>query len=37
MVSFGPNMWEVHTPNEHVSVSSTANFWKLLVGVVEAI
>jgi dipeptidase D len=37
MVSFGPDMWEVHTPNEHVSVSSVANFWKLLVGVVEAL
>lgn len=37
MVSFGPNMWEVHTPNEHVSVASVANFWKLLVGIVEAV
>lgn len=35
MVSFGPNMWEVHTPNEHVSVSSVENVWKLLVKVVE--
>lgn len=22
MISFGPNMWDVHTPNEHVSISS---------------
>ncbi len=37
MVSFGPNMWEVHTPNEHVSISSVANFWELLVGIVRAV
>jgi dipeptidase D len=37
MVSFGPNMWEVHTPNEYVSISSVANFWKLLVRAVELI
>lgn len=37
MVSFGPNMWEVHTPNEHVSISSVANFWELLVGIVGAV
>jgi dipeptidase D len=37
MVSFGPNMWDVHTPDEHVSVSSVANFWKLLVAVLQAV
>jgi dipeptidase D len=37
MVSFGPNMWDVHTPDEHVSVSSVGNFWKLLVAVLEAV
>jgi dipeptidase D len=37
MISFGPDMWEVHTPNEHVSVSSVANFWRLLVKAVEAV
>ena len=35
MVSFGPNMWDVHTPDEHVSIPSVANFWKLLVAVLE--
>ncbi len=35
MVSFGPSMWDVHTPDEHVSVASVANFWKLLVAVLE--
>jgi dipeptidase D len=33
MVSFGPNMWDVHTPDEHVSIPSVANFWKYLVAV----
>jgi dipeptidase D len=37
MVSFGPSMWDVHTPDEHVSVPSTSNFWKLLVAVLEAV
>ena len=37
MVSFGPDMWDVHTPDEHVSVPSVANFWKLLVAVLEAV
>lgn len=37
MVSFGPSMWDVHTPDEHVSVPSVGNFWKLLVTVLEAV
>lgn len=37
MVSFGPNMWDVHTPDEHVSISSVGNFWKLLVAVLEKV
>jgi dipeptidase D len=37
MVSFGPNMWDVHTPDEHVSIKSVANFWKLLVAVLEKV
>jgi dipeptidase D len=36
MVSFGPDMAGVHTPDEHVSVASVANFWKLLLAVLEA-
>jgi dipeptidase D len=35
MVSFGPDMWDVHTPDEHVSIPSVANFWKLLVAVLD--
>ena len=37
MVSIGPNMWDVHTPDEHVSISSVANFWKLLTAVLESV
>jgi len=37
MVSFGPSMWDVHTPDEHVSIASVGNFWKLLVAVLAAI
>ena len=37
MVSFGPNMWDVHTPDENISISSVANFWKLLVAILEKV
>jgi dipeptidase D len=37
MVSFGPSMWDVHTPDEHVSIPSVANFWRLLAGVLARI
>ena len=37
MVSFGPSMWDVHTPDEHVSIPSVGHFWKLLVAVLEGI
>ena len=37
MVSIGPDMWDVHTPNEHVSLASVANIWKLLVRVLESV
>lgn len=37
MVSLGPSMWDVHTPDEHVSVASVGNFWKLLVTLLEAV
>lgn len=37
MVSMGPSMWDVHTPDEHVSIPSVANFWKLLVGVLQRV
>ena len=37
MISFGPNIWEVHTPNEHTSIKSVANFWRLLRSLLERI
>ena len=37
MVSFGPDMWDNHTPDERVSISSTAEYWKLLTGILEAL
>jgi dipeptidase D len=33
MASFGPSMWDVHTPDERVSISSVARFWTLLTTV----
>jgi dipeptidase D len=35
MVSFGPDMWDVHTPNEHLSIASAARFYRLLLAAVE--
>jgi dipeptidase D len=35
MVSFGPDMWDNHTPDERVSIPSVAGFWKLLTAVLE--
>ncbi len=35
MASIGPSMWDVHTPDEHVSIPSVQSFWRLLTGVLE--
>ena len=35
-ISFGPNMYDVHTPNEHLSISSTENTWKFLLEVLKS-
>lgn len=35
MASIGPSMWDVHTPDEHVSIPSVAAFWRLLLAVLE--
>lgn len=35
MASIGPSMWDVHTPDEHVSISSVARFWTFLTAIVE--
>ncbi len=36
-ISFGPNMWEVHSAQEHVSISSIDRNYKLLISVLEGI
>jgi len=36
MVSIGPDMWDVHTPDEHLSVPSVAKFWKFLLAIFES-
>ena len=30
-VSFGPANFDIHTPQERLSISSTEKYWKLLV------
>ena len=35
-ISLGPNMFEVHTPNEHLSISSTENVWHYLMAILKS-
>lgn len=35
-ISLGPNMFEVHTPNEHLSISSTKNTWEYLLAILKS-
>ncbi len=37
MVAFGPNMYDVHTPNEHISISSIERTWDYLIAVLREI
>lgn len=37
MVSFGPDMFDVHTANEHLSISSTQRTWEYLLDVLKEI
>lgn len=37
MISLGPNMYDVHTPNEHLSISSTQRTWDFLLAVLKEI
>lgn len=34
-ISFGPNLYDVHTPNEHMSISSVQRTWEYLVEVLK--
>lgn len=35
-ISLGPNMYEVHTPNEHLSIPSTQNTWEYLLTILKS-
>lgn len=35
-ISIGPNMYDVHTPNEHLSISSTSNTWDYLLAILKS-
>lgn len=37
MLSFGPNLFDVHTEKEHISIESAARVWKFLVGLLESL
>lgn len=37
MISFGPNLYDVHTPQEHMSITSVKNTWEYLLKVLEEI
>ncbi|GAB6169293.1 beta-Ala-His dipeptidase [Clostridium carnis] len=35
MISFGPNLYDVHTPEEHMSIESVRNVWEYLKEVLK--
>ena len=35
MISFGPNLYDVHTPEEHMSIISVKNVWDYLLEVLK--
>ncbi|MEG1255427.1 aminoacyl-histidine dipeptidase [Clostridium sp.] len=37
MISFGPNLYDVHTPNEHMSISSVERMWNFTKQLLENI
>ncbi|GAB6107783.1 aminoacyl-histidine dipeptidase [Fusibacter bizertensis] len=37
MISFGPNIYDVHTPDEKISISSVENTWEYLCKVLEEV
>jgi dipeptidase D len=34
-ISLGPDMYDVHTPNEHLSISSAERVWEFLLEVLK--
>ncbi len=37
MISFGPNLYDVHTPQEHMSITSVQNMWAFIQGLLKNI
>jgi len=37
MISFGPDMEEVHTPNERLSIPSVERTWNFLLNVLKEV
>jgi dipeptidase D len=37
MISFGPNLYDVHTPDEHLDIPSTQRMWEYLLAVLKEI
>jgi dipeptidase D len=37
IISFGPNTWELHTPNEHLSISSVNRVWHFILALLKAL
>ena len=37
MISFGPDLFDVHTPEEHMSIKSVQNVWEYLKEVLKAL
>lgn len=37
IISMGPNMWDIHTPNEKLSISSANRTWEFLLAVLKKI
>ena len=35
MISFGPNIYNAHTPDEHLSIRSVANMWAFLTAILS--
>jgi len=36
-ISFGPNLYDVHTPDEHMDIKSVERVWKFLLKYLEAL
>jgi len=37
MISFGPNLYDIHTEKEHLSISSVERVWRFLIRLLEEI